>query len=31
MSLLGVDVFEKQAAAIDYGTSSLFLKNADLP
>ncbi len=27
----GVDVFEKQAAVIDYGTSSLFLKDAALP
>jgi hypothetical protein len=29
--ILGVDVFEKQAAVIDYGSSSLFLKDADLP
>ena len=29
--ILGVDVFERQAAIIDYGSSSLFLKNADLP
>jgi len=28
--ILGADVFENQAAVIDYGTSSLFLKNADL-
>jgi hypothetical protein len=28
--ILGVDVFEKQAAVIDYGTSSLFLKDAEL-
>jgi hypothetical protein len=28
--ILGVDVFEKQAAVIDYGTNSLFLKDADL-
>ena len=26
--ILGADVFEKQAAVIDYGTSSLFLKDA---
>lgn len=26
--ILGVDVFEKQAAVIDYGSSSLFLKDA---
>ena len=29
--VLGVDVFEKQAAVIDYGSNSLFLKDADLP
>jgi hypothetical protein len=29
--ILGVDVFERQAAVIDYGSSSLFLKDADLP
>jgi aspartyl protease len=29
--ILGVDVFERQAAVIDYGSSSLFLKNANLP
>ena len=29
--ILGVDVFEKQAAVIDYGSSSLFLRDADLP
>jgi len=28
--ILGVDVFERQAAVIDYGTSSLFLKDAAL-
>jgi hypothetical protein len=28
--ILGVDVFEKQAAVIDYGSSSLFLKDAAL-
>jgi hypothetical protein len=28
--ILGVDVFEKQAAVIDYGSNSLFLKDADL-
>jgi hypothetical protein len=27
--ILGVDVFERQAAVIDYGTSSLFLKDAE--
>ena len=27
--ILGVDVFERQAAVIDYGSSSLFLKDAD--
>jgi hypothetical protein len=29
--ILGVDVFGNQAAVIDYGTSSLFLKDAALP
>ena len=29
--VLGVDVFERQAAVIDYGSSSLFLKDAGLP
>jgi hypothetical protein len=28
--ILGVDVFERQAAVIDYGSSSLFLKDAEL-
>ena len=28
--ILGVDVFEKHAAVIDYGTRSLFLKDAEL-
>lgn len=27
--ILGADVFERQAAVIDYGSSSLFLKDAD--
>ena len=27
--ILGADVFERQAAVIDYGSSSLFLKVAD--
>jgi hypothetical protein len=27
--ILGIDVFEKQVAVIDYGSSSLFLRDAD--
>lgn len=29
--ILGVDVFEKQVAVIDYGSSSLFLRDAEAP